>query len=424
MRDSLITPAVKNDRQFIFRFVVATVVITTVLGGLLWKKNELLQQQLAALEIIRVTTQLSRGVDRVGLFLQDSTRISNEAQRKRLVQNLRTELKRLNESFDRIKAERKNQISISVNTRFTDLFFHEDLLLDVKFKKYISEASSLVEKIHNDKRIEAELSGFTMQSGLTEIDTALNSIRSQASLVSQEMIGELRQLHIFSFGFILLLFVGMGVYIVIPTRKLLKSQRAEHDGVFQSLIERNAELALSRENLSIQKRILQSVLDNVGEAVVVFKTDETLMLQNTAAQRLFPGTEVGIQLKSWKEFTGLSVTENSDSSTVAKPIQTALQGEIVGSQLMEVKNPGPPGTLYVMVTGQPMIDEQGRRQGAVISFHDVSERVRIEIELRQAKADAESASRSKSEFLANISHEIRTPMTAVWATLTNFLPPR
>ncbi|MGE0494204.1 MAG: CheR family methyltransferase [Vulcanimicrobiota bacterium] len=55
----------------------------------------------------------------------------------------------------------------------------------------------------------------------------------------------------------------------------------------------------------------------------------------------------------------------------------------------------------------------GPRQGAVVSFIDITERKRIEESLARAKRAAEASSQAKSEFLANMSHEIRTPMTAI-----------
>ncbi len=55
----------------------------------------------------------------------------------------------------------------------------------------------------------------------------------------------------------------------------------------------------------------------------------------------------------------------------------------------------------------------GKIMGCVVTYFDISERLRIAEELSRAKAAAESASQAKSDFLANMSHEIRTPMAAI-----------
>jgi PAS domain S-box-containing protein len=74
-------------------------------------------------------------------------------------------------------------------------------------------------------------------------------------------------------------------------------------------------------------------------------------------------------------------------------------------------------TIYI----NPMLNENGTTEGALVLFQDMTE-------IMRSKEEAEQANKAKSSFLARMSHEIRTPLNAILGLseveLQNVLPPR
>ncbi len=71
------------------------------------------------------------------------------------------------------------------------------------------------------------------------------------------------------------------------------------------------------------------------------------------------------------------------------------------------------GTAVPVAYTVTPIEEIGARQGAVVVFRNISERLQAEANLRDSTQKAKAASKAKSAFLASMSHEIRTPMNGM-----------
>lgn len=98
-------------------------------------------------------------------------------------------------------------------------------------------------------------------------------------------------------------------------------------------------------------------------------------------------------------------------SVVERQQEERLRGNAGSYELQLIKKDG--SRIWVLVSGVPILDENGIIVGSMGIHYDMTERKQLEHELARAKRFAEEAQQAEKQFFANMSHEIRTPLNAI-----------
>jgi two-component system, sensor histidine kinase and response regulator len=163
-----------------------------------------------------------------------------------------------------------------------------------------------------------------------------------------------------------------------------------------------------------QKAVLESVVDNLAEGLVVADTRGEFLIFNPAAVHILGIGQVQSSPQEWTDRYGMFETDQKTPlATEDLPLIKAINGEACDNKELFVRNPKIPEGAFISVSGRPIRDENGRLQGGVVVFHDISERRKAQQTMAEARDTAMESARLKSEFMANMSHEIRTPMNAI-----------
>ncbi|MBL8799131.1 MAG: PAS domain S-box protein [Planctomycetia bacterium] len=150
---------------------------------------------------------------------------------------------------------------------------------------------------------------------------------------------------------------------------------------WQETQRRAAEEALQR-----QTDILQSILNSMGEGVIVADGEGKLLHINPAAERIFGCQATGTTFGDAPEHVEVCLADRVTSCPHdRRPMTMALQGSEVDDLELFVKPADSPDGLWASASARPLRDQRGAVQGGLVVLRDISERKRAEEALRHSQ---------------------------------------
>jgi signal transduction histidine kinase/HAMP domain-containing protein len=182
---------------------------------------------------------------------------------------------------------------------------------------------------------------------------------------------------------------------------------------FNQMLDRieQADAALRRagEESRAHARILQSILDNMGEGMAVSDREGKFLIWNPAATRILGKGPAEGPPEDWPRHFGLYRPDGRELYQGSElPLARAMRGESVGDVELYQRRDEDGQARWISATAHPLRDEEGAPiQGGIVVFRDITERKAADRELRALNATLELRIAERTSALEQRATELK-----------------
>ncbi len=224
------------------------------------------------------------------------------------------------------------------------------------------------------------------------------------------------------------MFVGIGFLVAVLSEKISKGEeemQKAHKELERRVEERTAELSNSNvllnreiiEHREAEKKLdaayafLQSIIDGVGEPIMVIGTDYRVKMMNRAASEFSlkstsaSGSLLCYQISHQSETPCSEAEHPCPLELVRKSGQTTL---LVHEHFQTNRE-----RRFIELLASPLYGADGTFQGIIESSRDITERKRTEEAIKKYARELEEANQLKDLFTDIIRHDLLNPVTVI-----------
>ncbi len=233
---------------------------------------------------------------------------------------------------------------------------------------------------------------------------AFENLMRTYDLKMGERIRELERWATVAIALILVSIFGIVLLGFYPLLKSARSNDERFEHSVKRLAERARQLRASRLELDHQLRLSESVLNSIGDGVIVANTRGQVILINPSGARILSRvmneTPTEAAMTSFHlNYQFLQADKKTPLTKEELPLERALKGKtsVTEAYIVNPSEPDHPG-MFVTVTGTPIRDKEGAVQGGVVVFRDSTE--------EKLAFDAIQTSERRYQFLLESAQEL------------------